>query len=200
MQSLVQKGSNVHFPAFTGERIYMKEFRKGEDLGRWNQTVDEMLQGVKADGPIYLMVDQQKVVAGKTHRQPGAHVDGYWDVKCGHRSHRHVIQAHGHTPGGHQMPDRTPGHQTPTHLIGNEYKKEILILASDVVGCKAYVGGYEPTFGKGGDMSHLNLNKFDEVVMRANIAWVGDVWMLHESIPHETDCLRTVVRLNVTVH
>jgi hypothetical protein len=30
--------------------------------------------------------------------------------------------------------------------------------------------------------------------------WIGDVYTIHESIPHEVDGLRTLVRLNVPLH
>ena len=83
LQSVMQKVGPVDFPAYTAERIYMREFRLEtglpEDLKRWQQTVDQMLVGVDTDGPIYLMVDQKFVSATTTHRRPGLHVDGYWN-------------------------------------------------------------------------------------------------------------------------
>lgn len=83
LQSVMQKVGPVDFPAFTAERIYMREFRLEtglpEDLKRWQPTVDQMLVGVDTDGPIYLMVDQKFVAATTTHRRPGLHVDGYWN-------------------------------------------------------------------------------------------------------------------------
>jgi len=72
------------------------------------------------------------------------------------------------------------------------------ILASDHLGCAAYVGALEQSPGVGGDCSHFDLAKLDRVEMEPAWAWSGNAMsMLHESIPVSRDCLRTVVRLNV---
>lgn len=90
--SNVQQRSSVSFPEFTGERVYMREFSLDQglpaDLRRWQPTVDSMLDGVKATGPVFIMIDQAVVVASNPHRRPGLHVDGYWHpVKLGHVGH-----------------------------------------------------------------------------------------------------------------
>lgn len=106
LQSVMQKVGPVEFPAFTAERIYMREFRLEtglpEDLKRWQQTVDQMLVGVDTDGPIYLMVDQKFVTAAETHRRPGLHVDGYWNPTgiWDDQKPWNAISAHGGVPRG----------------------------------------------------------------------------------------------------
>lgn len=108
-RSIVQARGAAHFPEFTGERFHMRAIFKGRplpaDISRWQGTVDAMLDGVDADGPLYLMVDQARVAAGTTHRRAGVHIDGHWIP---------AIQAHGgYTPepytGGHRMPSRPSG-------------------------------------------------------------------------------------------
>lgn len=82
MQSIVQTIGPVQFPQFMAERIYMREFTKKKglpkDLQRWSPTVEQMLDGVDTDGPIFLMVDEKFVPAQNLHRRGGMHIDGYW--------------------------------------------------------------------------------------------------------------------------
>lgn len=174
--SSVQQRGRVAFPVFQGERIYMREFTKAAglpaDIARWQSTVDAMLDGVDTDGPIFIMVDQGGVRANTTQRRPGLHVDGYWNP---------AIYAHGH--GGQRI---------------GSVESEAIILASDMLGCAAYVGEYEGEPGSGGDCTHIDADGLTRVEMEPGRVWAGDALrMLHEAIPVERDCVRTVVRLNV---
>lgn len=177
-KSLVTQLGAVTFPSFTGERIYMRAFTKAgglpPDLARWQDTVDAMLDGVDATGPIFLMVDQAAVRASATHRRGGLHVDGYWhpgDGSPANAGHRHV------------------------HAGAQD---ESLILATDVLGCAAYVGEVDEEPGEGGDCSHIDPSGLLRVELEPGIAWAGHTLnMLHESLPMARACLRTVVRLNV---
>jgi hypothetical protein len=192
MESTVQQRGQVTFPAFTGERVYMHEFTKSaglpNNLKRWQDTVDQMLDGVDADGPIYLMIDQAAVKAGLTHRRPGLHVDGYWN------------------PGGFDHGRNPPGHGGHRGVSMHGHRSiggadELLILATNELGCRAFVGSYElPQDFNGGDCSSVETSGMLSVPMDAGWAWAGDTrTMLHESIAHQRDCLRTVVRLNVPI-
>lgn len=193
-QSNVVQGGPVAFPEFTGERVYMRAFTKAEglpaDLRRWQDTVDQMLDGVDASGPVYLMVDQAPVRAGLTHRRPGAHVDGYWDPG---------YQCHGQqpTPPAHRPRPPSHGGHRGRHSRGSS-DAELLLLATDVLGCEAYVGAVEGTPSAGGDCSALDLGGLTRVDFAPGRVWAGHTLnMLHASVPHRRDCLRTVVRLNV---
>lgn len=175
--SNVWQGGNVTFPAFTGERIYMREFTRESglpaDLERWQSTVDAMLEGVSAPGPIFLLVDQAEVRASNTHRRGGVHIDGDWIAE---------ISAHGHR----------------TSPAPRGVESDLLILASDVMGCAAYEGDFSGVPNEGGDFSHLDLSHMTRVEMEPGRVWAGSAMsMLHESVPLPRDCLRTVVRLNV---
>ena len=182
MLSFVQKRGPVFFPRFTGERIYMREFYKHRglpsDLRRWQPTVNAMLDGIEADGPIYLMIDQRKIKAGKFHRRPGLHVDGYWDAKS---------QTWPPSPNDPHLaiePSDTP-------------QAEAIVLASDVFGCRAFVGRFDVMPKDGNDCGHIGTAAMKRVAILPNIVYAGNVSMLHESMPVECDCERTVVRLNV---
>lgn len=182
--STIQQRGRVAFPEFTGERVYMREFTKAAglpaDLRRWQETVDAMLDGVDASGPIFLMIDQAPVRVATTHRRPGLHVDGYW---------RPALQAHG--GGGHS-------HCKPGWHFHAGDDAESLILASNVLGCSAYVGHFDGQPGGGGDCGHIDASSLLRVDMEPGRVWAGHTLrMLHEALPVRRDCLRTVVRLNV---
>lgn len=181
--SIVQPRGAVEFPAFTGERIYMREFRKQRglpsDLMRWQPTVDAMLEGIDVDGPIYLMIDQSVVLAGMAQRRPGMHIDGYWIPE---------MYAHG---GGHG------GGRHVTWCDADWKDAEAVILASDVSACRAMVGSWDGKPADGGDCSHIDTRGLREVRLHADRVYAGNVTMLHESLPVSHDCARTLVRLNV---
>jgi hypothetical protein len=129
MLSFAQGRSEVTFPEFTGERIYMLEFTQAaglpDEAARWQPTVDQMLEGIVTDQPMFLMVDQSEVLTGNTQRRPGAHMDGYWHPARGahapvHRgqavtggyapAHRFVAPgAHGPVGPGHGPVPPAPG-------------------------------------------------------------------------------------------
>lgn len=182
---VVQMG-NVDFPAFLAERVYMREFRSEtglpEDLKRWQGTVDQMLQGVDTDGPIYLMIDQGVVRANTSHRRPGAHIDGYW-----------IAGKRRHGGGGRHA----GGWDSGGWLNCDFSKPEALILASDFCASRALIGEFEGQPGEGGDCSTLDLSTLAEVRLQAGIAYAGNVTMVHESLPVERDTQRTLVRLSV---
>lgn len=191
MISQLKEIGPVSFPPNTGERVYMVPFKKQyglpSSLTRWQPIVDSMLIGIETDNPIYLMIDQGRVRAGKAHRRPGPHIDGTWNPE---------VNIHGHTEW--------------------EMSEETILMASDVEACCAYVGKYEwntwNTWNKqirsrlsmpgdprsDGDCGHVNLSGLKKVMMKANVAYAGNAAMIHESLPVKHDCQRTLVRLNVS--
>lgn len=225
--SYVEARASVSFPEFRGERHYMIPFfqQKGlsAELKHWQPTVDAMLEGVRTELPIYLMVDQKFVAAGTAHRRPGIHVDGYWDdghgSGTGHRpinlsdvmlahgpeprpGHNSVISCHVPNPPGHKSIQMS-GH-TPTHWSNNNGwadaaldAPEAIILATDITSAIAYRGKWSGTIGDMGDCNHIDVSRMEHVIMQANTVFAGNAAMLHESTPVFHDCFRTVVRLNV---
>jgi hypothetical protein len=194
-QSVVQQRGDVAFPAFTGERVYMRQFRKADglpfDLARWQPTVDAMLDGVDADGPLYIMIDQGVVRAGVSHRRPGVHIDGYWNP---------AVRAHGGT-GSHIGKS---AHGGGRHLSGADswanadyVEHEGLLLASSVQAARAFEGEFTGQPGVGGDCAHIDLSGLREIPMLAGRTYAGNVTMLHDSLPVPFDCQRTLVRINV---
>lgn len=220
MQSIVRECGAVSFPAFTGERVYMHEFRMEnglpENLKRWQETVDQMLVGVDTDGPIYLMIDQKAVKAQVTHRRPGMHVDGYWNpngVWQDQKPWNAISAGHRPAPSGPRHNAR-PGHgprPTPRHVscsgtVNGMWKfdpndrPEAIILASDICASRGLIGEFEGLTQIGGDVSHLDLSHVQEIILRENRVYQGNVSFIHESLPVLHDCNRTLVRLNVPGH
>lgn len=187
-QSIVQQRGQVPFASYSGERVYMREFTKRQglpiDLTRWQSTVDAMLDGVDADGPIYLMIDQGMVRAGSSQRRPGVHIDGYWIPS---------IQAH----GGRHMTGVWDNGSGGRWKTCNFSHPEAIILASSVTAARAFAGEFDGAPSEGGDCAHINTTGLRETVLKSGFAYAGNVTMLHESLPVTADCLRTVVRLNV---
>ena len=196
MLSNVEQRGHVPFPRFTGERVYMLPFLKRnglpDHLERWQPTVDAMLNGVDTEDTIYLMIDQSVCVPGRPTRRGGVHIDGVWEYGAhGTPGHRGPTEPRWKTPG-HRL---VMGHNTHRHNGG---PSQAIMLASDVVGCRAYIGEYNAPCKEGGDYSHIDTKPLRAFDMAANIAYAGDAMQfLHESLPQPTEGLRSVVRLNV---
>lgn len=215
MQSIIQQRGQVLLPKFNGDRVYMVEFFKDKalpsEVKRWQTIVDQMLEGVDVEGPMYLMVDQAFVKAGQPHLRPGVHIDGYWNpALSAHRSGGHTGSGGGsYTPrppshSGVKASGSYGGHRGINEgwdFTGvdpkKEWEPEPVLLLSDVAACKAYVGEYFDFPKEGGDCSHVDVSSMKEVVLEPNVVYAANVTCLHESIPVKFDCLRTVVHINV---
>jgi len=218
-ESLIQQRGEVTFPEFQGDRLYMVPFYKASGLPdaikRWQPTVDAMLDGVDTAGPIYLMVDESPVIAGNAQRRPGVHIDGYWvpeiSAHGGGGGHRPNSGGGLHAPiGRHRaMPPLAPYDKTPkkgpkkgkrldsawAHADFSEH--EAILLASTVTAACGYVGQFEGPINEGGDCSHVDLKKLQQIEFTAGSVFAGNVTSLHESLPVTRDCVRQLVRLNV---
>lgn len=189
LNSQAHRGTTVPFPAFTGERVYMLEFTKAQglphELRRWQPTVDAMLSDVRADPNdlIYITLDQKTVQAGRTHRCPGAHVDGNWIA---------AIQAHG-GGGGHIQAGGHKGGKW--NAVG---RSDVLMLASDFAGCESLEGLVHGHPNEKGGVDHLDLSGLRSVVMAPNVNWFGDAltW-IHRPLLMPKPVDRTLVRLNI---
>ena len=189
--STVSHIGNVEFPAFMGDKIYMRKFYKKDglpkDISRWQAVVDGMLESVKTEGPIFIMVDEARVLAGRTHRRKGIHIDGYWNE---------ALKAHGggsgHSMGMHGTPGSGGGHK-----FFDFDEEEALLLASNVAASAAYVGEWRGEIRDGGDCSEVDVSALTRIELEKNKVYAGNVTMLHESLPVPFDCNRSLVRLNV---
>jgi len=88
------------------------------------------------------------------------------------------------------------------HIDGawNSASTQMMLLASDVVGCAAYVGDYTPNFGADGDAAQVDVSKMERVVLQPNTTYIASPFTtIHESIPVEQDCRRTLVRIHAHI-
>lgn len=185
-QSILEQRGPVPFPEFRGDRFYMVPFvpRDGLpcEMAHWQPTVDAMLRGIEVPGVAYIMVDQKTVAPGKAQRRPGVHIDGYWLQDT--RSH-----------GG--------GRHSGSWDQGNRWKHcsfdvpEALLLASDRVGSRAFVGNWSGPVGEGGCLADADLSATEAVPLQAGHCYAGNVTMAHESLPLQAGGQRTLVRINV---
>lgn len=196
MKSEVIQSGRVDFPEFRNERVYMEEFRVGKGLPlhlkRWQHTVDQMLDDLYVQGRVWIMIDQAYVAAGTHHRRPGLHVDGNWS---GRRPAISWLESRRLDADATKPQPEEPGHQRHRNVGG----PQMLVMASNVCGCKAYVGSYKrPERFSGGDCAKVDTAGMQTVLMAPNTVWMGPATgMLHKSLPMAEDCARTFVRLNV---
>ena len=174
MKSLLKKGGVVSFPAFAKERAYMVPFVKGKNLpdkySRWQSTVDAMLEAVDVAGVVYLTIDRGKVRQGETQRRKGAHIDGLYTVKGWSTGPQWNIK---HGAGGG------------------------IVLASDHIGCKAFLGELAGDIGEGGDCSSMDLSSAKTCLLMPHQIYIGNSSLVHKSIPAAKTQNRTFVRLTL---
>jgi len=171
----------VQFPVFTGERVYMRSCTKDlpADLSRWQPTVDQLLIDRPADTRIFLTLDQKVVPAGKTHRRPGAHIDGVWCNDAGGYVHK------------------------KKHCMGTSAREQTLVLASDVEGCVSLEGEY--VWGGreflGGSLSEDEIAGLQRVRMLPMVGYAGDAsaWA-HLPLVLPVETARTLIRINICEH
>ncbi len=109
-----------------------------------------------------------------------------------------VSGSHGGKPPGHK-PYASGSWDTGNGewKTANFAEPEAIILASDVSASRAFVGEFGGPIGEGGDCSHLDLSALTPVALDASRAYIGNVTMIHESLPVARPTLRTLVRLNL---
>lgn len=210
-RSIIETRGDVSFPGWEGERIYMRPFLKADglpqDLSRWQPTVDAMLEGIDTDQPVYIMIDETEVNAGKTQRRPGLHIDGYWDPGItAYGAHSAMADGHRSRPRHRSEPAAPPLHRAVPrrHMSGSALWKdadfaapEAIILASSISAAEGYIGTYEGPIGEMGDCAHIDISNMEVLQMESGRVYAGNVNCLHQSLPVEVDCRRSLVRLNV---
>jgi hypothetical protein len=195
MLSICLQRGVVNFPMHNNERHYMIAFTRSAglptELKHWQRTVDQMLDGIYTDGPMYVMIDQKHVKAGQPHRRPGLHIDGLWVAAPSMGGWKTDPPRWSSNIGRHNT------HDPHITQIDGEFPKEAILLATDFTASRAFVGEWDAAIGKGGDCSHVDTASLQELILTAGHTFAGNVTMLHETMPIPIDCLRTVVRTNV---
>lgn len=127
------------------------------------------------EGMAYMTVDEKVIEAGDTQRRPKPHVDGcFMPNKNGW----------GHNEGWlHNCNDVKSG------PIG----RMAVIVASSVVGCRAWKGIFDAEPKSDGDLSHLTLP--EGIMLPSNTGYLLSPDCIHESLPMSERVQRTFLRI-----
>jgi len=145
---------------------------------------------------VYLTIDQQKVKAGKTHRRPNLHVDGYPHTEADARYQKlsgiWAGSAHGGTWGGGG--GWGGGNKGLYWWDGTG-----LMTISDVEGCRAWNQYFKGEPKVEGDCEHLRDECLEQnaITLKANALYWMSPSCVHESFPMIVDTKRTFVRLSL---
>jgi hypothetical protein len=210
MLSKISEVGTFHLPEFNGDRLYMhaldvQDPQLPSRVGRYRPLIDQLMPYVPLkEGIVYLTIDEKMIVPGTSHRRPGAHIDGIWQpaVQAHSIPPTHIIPAPSPSQtrlqtrlksGGHDIP--SPGWNDPEVDGGG------LILLANQVGCRAYVGDFDCVPGSGGDCEHIRdqLDAAPSFLMKANKAYLCNVWGVHESLPATQQTRRSLVRITLPV-
>lgn len=196
MHSKINEVGSFALPEFDGDHLYMhaldvQDPKLPSQVGRYRPIIDQLMPILPLDkGIVYLTIDEKVIVPGTSHRRAGAHIDGIWQpAKMAHEEPgRHVIRAAGWDTG--------PYWKEPEPKSGGG-----LLLLSNQVGCRGYLGDFDCVPGEGGDCEHIRdqLDAAPSFLMEANKAYLCNVWGIHESLPVTTLTQRSLLRITLPV-
>lgn len=129
-------------------------------------------------GLAHMTVDEKIVQAGMSQRRPRPHVDGCF--MPANMSWGHPGWAHG-------------CNNIPLH----DFRRMSVIVASSVVGCRAWRGIFDALPAKDGDLSWLSLG--DGEVLDANEGYLLSADCVHESMIQPANVARTFLRIALPV-
>ena len=189
---------DIEAPGEVDIMIDQAEVRRGLPHRRGGPHIDgNWLAGVKAHG-------------GSTHGQPDPPRPHHGQLVGSHGAHGPIAGRWGGGDGGQGDPgwgqggggDAMGSHGHSGRVTNGVWRSEhfapeLLVLASDVGACVAYVGEVDGDPMVGGDCAHLDLSGLERRPLEPHVAHVGNVTMIHESVPVAQTCRRTLVRLNV---
>lgn len=143
-------------------------------------TVTELCRAVGATkGTAHMTVDEKIVPAGMSQRRPGPHVDGCF------------------------MPAKmTWGHPAPewAHYCNNlPVARMSVIVAASVAGCRAWRGEFDAEPRNDGDLSHIEDDLGEGVLLLANVGYLLSPDCVHESIIFGQPTQRSFLRIALPV-
>lgn len=185
-------------PTYIGEikmlPFTLKDLSNVPDI--FKPIVEKMISSIpKLKGEAYLTVDGKLVEAGKSHRRGGPHIDG-----------NYLAYATTGWGGKPQPTDWKTGGvdgrvmTSEEHALSYRLRTGGMLIASNEIGCKAWVGEFEGEATAGGDCSHLDLSKARPFYLTPNNVYYGNSHFIHESAPVDRDVLRTIVRITLPIN
>ncbi|KKL84117.1 hypothetical protein LCGC14_1967980 [marine sediment metagenome] len=172
MKSRFEEIGGVSFPVVTGTRVLLMPFWLDDptslpkEIRPWAGVIEAMRCG--RDGLGYLTIDERYVLAGRIHRRPGLHVDGW---------------ANDNNPG-------TWG--------GGGWGIMGFAIASSQTGCAGWSQDFEGEPAKWGNCDHMRDQCDPDLrkVLAPFTAYLMGSVAVHETLPQQESGVRQFVRLS----
>ncbi len=139
----------------------------------------------KRKGIAFLTADCKQIQKGKTHRRPGAHIDGnYLGLDLGNGG-----------GGGWKVGDNGSTLTREQHQQSYCSSTGGMLIVSDYQACKGWTGVFDAVAGTGGSCEHLELG--DGFWLQPLMVYQTTSQFIHESMPIKEDVTRHLVRITL---
>lgn len=145
------------------------------------------------EGIAFLTVHGRYVDKSDTLRRGGAHIDGnYMNYIPGKD-----FKSFGGGDNGFKLGENGPIETDPKHINSYENERGGIIMASTYSSCKGYKGRFSGSPKRGGDCTHIQLNK--GFTLKPNRVYYGNNRFIHESLPIDKSTHRTLYRITLPI-
>lgn len=150
-----------------------------EGLEDYNEPVRALIKASgRTKGIAYVTVDEKIVMPGMSQRRPGPHVDGCFMP---------IYKDWSHGPSWNHGCNNLP------------VPRMSVIVAASVAGCKAWVGEFDAEPQNDGDLSHIQDQLGEGVILEPNTGYMLSPDCIHESMIFEEATKRTFLRIALPV-
>lgn len=177
----------VNFPNYQGRQKYMHSFDlenpvMADGFEDYEEIVKSLCEAAGAKkGTAHMTVDEKIILPGMSQRRPKPHVDGCYYP---------ALEDWGGGGGG--------WNHYCNNINGNTVLKRMpVIVAADVVGCRAWDGEFDALPAHDGDLSHLTLG--DGEILRQNCGYLLSADCIHESMIMPEKTQRSFLRIALPV-
>lgn len=194
MKSLIKEVGEILFADFKKINIYMMPFELSKNIelsAEYNflkNTISNIVEmSPVKKGTAYLTVDFKNIQAGNTHRRGGPHTDG------------NFIYGWGGDGGGNGWLTGSNGRLLSPEKHRNQYLSELggALIVSDFEACRAWLGEYEDTPSQGGNCSHVDLSRLNQITLKKNKVYLMNSTCIHESMPIHKNINRKLIRITL---
>ena len=173
----------VTLPAWQGRRKYMHTFNPRDPVmaigfDDYLDTVASLCEAAKVYAvAAHMTVDEKIVEVGMSQRRPGPHVDGRFIPSK---------MSWGHDGGGGSW----------AHYCNEiPHSRMSIIVAASIAGCKVYDGEFDSQPRNDGDLTHIQGQLGQGVLLPANRGYLLSPDCIHESIIFDRPTKRTFLRI-----
>lgn len=180
----------VRLPEFKGRQMYMHTFDIAAPV--MAPGYEDYLEPVSAlirasgltQGQAHMTVDEKEIQPGMSQRRPGPHVDGCFYPE---------LSSWGHGGGGGGW------NHYCNNIASSPVPRMPVIVAADVPGCKAWPGRFDGKPSSCGDLSHIQDQLGDGMILPANQGFWLSPDCVHESMRFDKPTRRTFLRIALPV-